>query len=176
MFINAIRITRYFFALVLLAQIISCKSKSRNQFDYPTGNAVKDYFYKHSYSYPFYCDSLKPICKTEDAAKGFGKYQNLRAKLAMNASEIIKSEFKIDSLVHNENFAFALFPVYVYYIDSPVIWYRVVFKEYKNNITKEKSNTNGFQLIDSNRIQVLYHNLEFEVKQDGSLEYKCENL
>ena len=117
--------------------IVCCNTKNASTKHLPTGNVLEDYFYSKGYDYPFYCDSLKPIIKPGDSIHQFVKFQGIRAKLAANACSIIRSTYKTDSLSMLNPMAFAVFPVNVYYNDSPKVWYRVLFREYKN-FTKGK--------------------------------------
>ena len=163
------------YILFVLLTILSCKPK-QNAYLYPSGNAVQDYFYRKGYAYPFYCDSLKPVCKKEDYGKLFGKYEEQRKELALQACAIIKEKYGIDSLQNIGGMCFTVFPVHLYFLDSPVVWYRVVFREYKNNTNHDKKSIGNWQLIDSNRILATYHNLEFQVNEGGKLELMCEQL
>ena len=165
----------YIVMIFLLSDLWGCKPKQAG-YVYPSGDVIKDYFYRKSYQFPFYCDSLKPICKKEDSIRVFGKYALNKRQLAAQACTLIKEKFKEDSLKNMGIEACTMVPVFVYYIDSPVVWYRVVYREYKKNTSNEKKNLPSWQLIDSSRILATYHTLEFLVNEDGTLEYKCDML
>jgi len=173
---SAIRSSRIIVFAVSAILFASCNSKNQEAGIYPSGNASKDYFYRRGYSFPFYCDSMKPICRLSDTTRYPGKLHHIRAGLAAGACTIIQQHFNTDSLLKTGDEAFSVVPVMVYYVDSPVVWYRVVFREYKNNTSHETRTTTTWQLLDSNRVLSLYHNLEFLVNEDGSLELKCDQI
>ena len=162
--------------LVFALGIYGCSQKHPDSYIYHSGNAIKDYFYRKGYEYPFYCDSLKPICKKEALTRALGKYEKHKLFLASQACSIIKRMYKTDSLLQTNNFGFTVFPVFVYFIDSPVVWYRVIYREYTLNSGHMNNEENYWQAIDSNRLLASYHNLEFQVNDIDSLEFKCDKM
>jgi hypothetical protein len=152
--------------------LVACHHKVKSTYHYPSGNAVRDYFYKRGFSYPVYTDSLKPICRQEDTTRCFGLYNKQRQKLAQQATTILQQKFIASESV-DTNRAWAVFPVMVYAPDSPLILYRVELKEYAN-ISRGGTQSEGTQLLDNGLIEVRTRNIEFEIMPEGTLEYRCD--
>ena len=165
---------RIFPLLILITLFAACKNKSESDKWSPSGNAVQDYFYKKGHSFPFYCDSAKPVCKPTDTLLTLGRLNANRKQLADRACILIHDKLNTDSLLRQCDVGFSVVPVMVYYIDSPIVWYRVIFKEYRNNEGHLTHSTSDWQLTDNNRVMACYHTLEFLVNEDGTLELKCD--
>ena len=167
------RITAGIWIVFLFA---SCHRKEAATYHYPSGNAVQDYFYRRGFDFPFYCDSVKSICRAEDTMRALGRWQRERKQLAIQADSIIRSVFHTDSLLHAGIDSVSVIPASVYFIDSPVVWYRVIYREYRSNKDPQMHSTPAWQMLDSNRVMATYHNLEFLVNDDGRLEFRCDQM
>ena len=163
----------FFLCILIVSGLLAgCRNGNTDAIYYPTGNAVQDYFYKQGYVYPMYIDSTKPICRPEFKEREFGKWDKRRANLAAQAVALIKKQFINDSLLRGNDRAFVVFPVTVYFIDSPDCWYRVELKEFRN--CTNKSSIGDGQFCDSGRIVTYIRNIEFLINEDGTLEYQCD--
>jgi hypothetical protein len=158
-----------FFGLIIVS---ACHPKIVSIYHYPSGNAVRDYFFKRGFEYPVYTDSTKPICRPEDVERFYGVHDRRRKQLAAQAKEIIRQKF-LPTVLSDSGRAWAVFPVMVYGPDSPLVLYRVELKEYVN-MNKGGVPEDGAQLLDNGHIQTRTRNIEFEVMPDGALEYRCD--
>ncbi len=168
------RILHVLVVILVTTVAVGCHSNnSANEFR-STGNPVQDYFHRNHYAFPFHVDTSKPVCRIEDSLRIFGTWDSKRARLAKQAGDILRTKFVNESAVTKGDLAYAVFPVVVYFIDSPDCWYRVQLKEYSNNKLRLSAADAGGQLCDSGRIVTRTRNVELLINEDGSLEYQCD--
>ena len=160
-----------YISIVLLLCAGGCRHKATQGTHALSGNAVQDYFYRMGYTYPIHCESRKPICKAEDTLGGLGPFHRERVRLAEQALAIAKPRLALDSLTADKNIGVAVFPISAVATDNPYTLYRVLVKTYRNNPSRSRDGLALWQVIDSNKIIVEFHTLDFLIDPDGVLEY-----
>ena len=149
----------------------ACRHRHINAAHPQSGNAVEDYFYKMGYTFPVHCAVDKPICKAEDTLGRLGRLHRLRRQLAEQALAEAQKRLYLDSLTRGRDCAVAIFPIAAIALDEPFIVYRVLVKTYRNNPSRNRDGLALWQVIDSNKIIVDFHDMDFVVNADGTIEY-----